>query len=203
MLFAACSFACPLRGPLRVLLLLVAVQLATASCSSAAGSDETGAACSDGKDNDGDGRIDCDDLDCHANSVCARADARLDGGSLPPDRPALDRTPPRPDTLPASSFGARCTNPLGGCPDGKTMCVPGIDSPSGLGYCTYACPSLGDPFTCPPAPAGQLAVCLYAFNGTPYCAFLCRFTGQSYTCPSGLDCVEDPGQPSQKYCWPH
>jgi hypothetical protein len=170
MLLAVLGSACRLRGALVASLLLAAAQLATSSCSSSAGSDETGAACSDGKDNDGDGRIDCDDLDCSTSSVCAQADARLDRASLSPDRRALDQPRPGPDQPAASSFGARCTNPQGGCPDGKTTCVPGIASPSGLGYCTYACPSLGDPFTCPAAPAGPRAAGRDADNGQPDCA---------------------------------
>jgi hypothetical protein len=172
---------------------------AASSCSSSVAGIEWGAACSDGKDNDLDGLIDCADPDCASSPYCSHA---LDLGA--PDHARLDgATPDRASTAadhpPSSSYGNLCTGTLGTCPDGKTVCVPGIGSPTGTGFCTLSC-TAGDPC---PSPPNQKAACVYSFNGVPYCTFLCRFTATDYACPSGMTCVDSsPSNPYQKYCWP-
>jgi hypothetical protein len=50
--------------------------------------------CLDGKDNDGDGQIDCDDADCQRLPVCGAPLVPIDLGPPPPPR---DGQPPSPD----------------------------------------------------------------------------------------------------------
>ncbi len=176
---------------------LLASVLLSFSCPGDGARHEWGAECSDGKDNDGDGLIDCADPDCAGLPLCATA---VDGGR---DRAVADRSiPPGPDhpRLPdapgASSYGSQCLLPSGAsCPDGKTVCVP---SPSGVGFCTYPCAGMGS--ACPTPPAGTHAECVYTFDATDYCAFLCMFESVGYACPSGWACYEMTTY--QKYCWP-
>jgi hypothetical protein len=164
-----------------------------------------GAECSDGKDNDGDGMIDCADPDCSAMPVCSttrdggRDTSLHDRSPMPPDNGPRPDYPRTADAPTESSYGQRCllaSGPL--CPDGKTACIPGKGSQPGVGYCTYPCSGTGNP--CPTPPPGATAQCVYAFNGVDYCAFLCLFLGVEYPCPSGWTC--DAVVPSQKYCWP-
>jgi hypothetical protein len=187
---------------------LVVALLLSLSCSSSTGGSEWGAYCTDGLDNDKDGLTDCLDPDCKESPYCKgsadggrdqrgpdqrRADgAKLDGPVVTPDQP-----------LPTTRYGAPCTEAFQtSCSDGKTLCVPGIPIVQGHGFCTYPCID-GDPTSCPAAPAGLKAQCVYQFNSTWYCAFLCRFGSTDFPCPNGLGCFDtSPPQPGQKYCWP-
>ena len=196
------------RPGVPTLLLLAAALLASSGCSGEVARAESGAECTDGKDNDGDKLIDCDDFDCKPLPVCggrvdARPDARRDGPvAPPPDRgPQPDR--PRPDQpAPSSSFGQTCAYqyPLQTCPDGKTYCIRGF-SGAQTGYCAPVCDdSTAD--SCPQGPAGTTAKCVYGFNGTPYCSFMCRWQGADYPCPSAsFGCYAYTSY--QSYCSPN
>jgi hypothetical protein len=182
-----------------VLPLLASVVL---GCSGTTGSGESGSECSDGKDNDGDSLVDCQDPDCRSAPICGgRPDAALDGrADLPllPDLGTLDGKLPPDQPKPTTSYGQRCT--VGSpCPDGVTKCVQGKYSPQGVGFCTHACAGLDQP--CPSVPNGQTAECAYIYNGTYYCSFMCRYKDVPYTCPTGFGCY-DSGYSYQKYCWP-
>ena len=187
-------------------LLLAAILLPGGACSGEVARVESGTECTDGKDNDGDKLIDCDDFDCKSLPVCGgRADARLDGQRdgpvLPPDRSEPDK--PRPDqATPSSSFGQTCAYqyPLQTCPDGKTYCIRGYNGSQTVGYCAWVCTD-GDPDSCPQGPAGTTAKCVYTFNGTPYCHFMCRWQSQEFPCPSSsFSCY---GSSYQAFCTPN
>jgi hypothetical protein len=161
---------------------------------------ETGAAdCSDGQDNDGDGKIDCQDGDCYPMAFCMPPP---DGG-LDVDRPdlpvtkrdkgvVLDGTSPKPDLKPPpSSYGKRCNYTSGSpkpCADGKTVCVPSSYS---SGFCTHQCSSKGA--YCPAGPTGTKAYCGYNVSTGGswlwYCIFLCS----SNQCPNDTKCYYSGG----------
>jgi hypothetical protein len=190
-------------SPRRVGLLLASVAVllgAAPSCSSNVVGVEWGAACSDGKDNDGDGLIDCADPDCASSPYCGQSRDLGEADRRPADGAAPDRATPTADGPPPSSYGSVCLGvPQAACPDQRTRCIPGLGSPAGMGFCTQSC-TAGDP--CPSA-TGQKAACVYSFNGVPYCTFLCRFAAVDYACPAGMNCVDsNPPNPYQKYCWP-
>jgi hypothetical protein len=184
----------------------VAAALLSLSCSSSTVGTEWGAYCTDGIDNDKDGVSDCLDPDCKDSPYCK---GWADGGHdlRGPDRRAADVArldgPATPDKNVATGFGATCSSAWGtACPDGKAVCEPGIPITQGHGFCTYPCVD-GDPASCPAAPAGLKAQCVYQFNNVWYCAFLCRFGSTDFPCPTGLGCFDaNPPQPGQKYCWP-
>ena len=165
---------------------------------------EWGAYCTDGIDNDHDGLTDCKDPDCKNSPYC-KSSADGGGDGLAPDQRRPDVRPPDgpvvvDQPLPASSFGATCTDiMLGPCPDGKTVCLPGVPTIQGHGFCSYPCVQ-GDPGACPGVPAGLKASCVFNFNSQWYCAFLCRFGTTDFPCPNGLGC--SGSDPNQKYCWP-
>jgi hypothetical protein len=180
--------------------------LALVGCSGTQSQGESGTECSDGKDNDGDRLIDCDDDDCRGLPICGgRADGRLDLSSrdLPrsPDRVIVPDVRPPDQPLPQSSYGQTCpyVYPIQHCPDGKTYCIPG-DTSQTTGYCTQSC-AQSNPDSCPPGPGSTVAKCVWGFNGSWYCSFMCRWLNVDYPCPdSSFACVYF--QPSQKYCWP-
>ena len=189
-------------------LLLAATLLAGSACSGEVARAESGTECTDGKDNDGDKLIDCDDFDCRSLPVCGgRVDARPDvsrqDGPLQPDRgPQPDR--PRPDqATPASSFGQTCAYqyPVQTCPDGATYCVLGYKGSPSVGYCTPTCTD-GNPDSCPQGPSGTAAKCVYGFNNVAYCAFMCRWQGTQYPCPSA-DFTCNAYTSYQSYCAPN
>ena len=187
----------------RRLILLALLASVPLGCSGHTNLGESGSECSDGKDNDGDSLVDCQDPDCRNAPICgghpdAALDVQRDGLPLLPDLGRLDGKLPPDQPKPATSYGQRCT--VGSaCPDGKTTCVQGKYSPQGVGFCTYTCPGLDQP--CPPAAGGQTAECVYIYNGIYYCSFMCRYKDVPFTCPSGFGCYES-GYTYQKYCWP-
>lgn len=163
-----------------------------ASCADESTLKETGAAdCRDGRDNDGDGTIDCQDIDCYPMLFCSPPP---DGGPpadllvITSDRgiKPQDSQPP-PDTKPPpSSYGVRCSYTSGEpkpCSDGKNLCVP---SKYSSGFCTQRCDYQGA--YCPPGPAGTKSYCGYnvSTSGTWlwYCIFLCS----SNACPNNTQC---------------
>lgn len=164
---------------------------------------ESGTECTDGKDNDGDKLIDCDDPDCKPLPVCGgRVDARPDVQRTDGPRPDRPADSPRPDQpAPTSSFGQTCSfkMPIQACSDGKTYCILG-DNGSQTGYCAYLCDN-ADVDACPQGPSGTTAKCVWGFNSKWYCSFMCRWQGQDYPCPStSFGCYTY--RPSQMYCWP-
>jgi hypothetical protein len=188
----------------RRLILILLFASVPLGCGGQTNPGELGSECSDGKDNDGDGLVDCQDPDCQSAPICGgRPDAGLDSGlsdSFPiPDLPRVEgqlADQPQPTT----SYGQRCTSPGTACPDGKTTCVQGKFSPQGVGFCTHSCSGLAAP--CPAVPvAGQSAECVYIYSGTYYCSFMCRYKDVPFTCPTGFGCY-DSGYSYQKYCWP-
>ena len=197
---------------LRALLTAACVLSVTGSgCSGERVVHELGEECWDGKDNDDDGAVDCQDDDCASMAICGGG--KQDGGKdAPPSdtRPVkIDvARPPTPDMYvpppdkapPASSYGQRCTYASGPqpCPDNKTVCILGKKS-STNGYCTYPCNG-SDYNSCPAGPSGTMAKCLFNFAGKDYCAFLCKYLGNPYTCVSTLDCYYF--SVNQKFCWP-
>ncbi len=178
-------------------LLLASVLL---GCGGSTNPGELGSECSDGKDNDGDGLVDCQDSDCRGTPICGgRPDAALDQLPILPDLGKLDGKLPPDQPKPTTSYGQRCSVGAS-CPDGKTTCVQGKYSPQGVGFCTHTCAGLDQP--CPAVPqSGQTAECAYIYNGTYYCSFMCRYKDVPFTCPTGFGCFES-GYPYQKYCWP-
>ncbi len=88
--------------------------LALVGCSESVGFERSAAECSDGKDNDGDGLVDCADPDCRAGAACARdasverradsagADARRDLAreASPREASAPDAAAPIPEQEP-------------------------------------------------------------------------------------------------------
>ena len=189
--------------------LLALTPLAVAACAGERVFHESGEECWDGKDNDGDGPVDCDDTDCANITLCKKPPKKDSGSNGHKDtrpvtkdsyKPRLDQYKPKPDqyVAPVSSYGQPCTYKSGGphlCADNKTRCVPGK---KGGGFCTHACS--GSANSCPTAPAGTTARCLYNYNGTDYCAFLCKYLGQPYKCPAGHGCY--PISSYQAWCWP-
>jgi hypothetical protein len=167
---------------------------------------EVGAAdCTDGRDNDEDGKIDCQDSDCYPMAFCfSPPDGGIhDGPSA--DLPVIyydrgvtkDSTPP-PDTQPPPSFyGRRCSysssKGITKCADGKTLCVP--SSVGSGGFCTHQCSSQGA--FCPSGPSGTKSYCGYNVStGGPwywYCIFLCS----SNSCPHDTKCYYTSG----KFCF--
>lgn len=67
--------------------------------------------CTDKKDNDGDGKIDCDDPDCKMFIIC-----QPDSGILP------DKTAPKPDAASIENTYQLCTDKKDNDGDGKTDC---------------------------------------------------------------------------------
>jgi hypothetical protein len=185
---------------LTLLSLLASVLL---GCSGRTNLGESGSECSDGKDNDNDSLVDCQDPDCRSAPICGgRPDAALDGSqdTLPilPDLWRAEGLPPD-QPQPVTSYGQRCTTLGTLCPDGKTICIHGKYSPQGVGYCTHGCAGLD--LECPEPSGGQAAECAYIYGGSYYCSFMCRYKDVPYTCPTGFGCYES-GYPYQKYCWP-
>ncbi|MCS6798916.1 MAG: hypothetical protein NZ898_10350 [Myxococcota bacterium] len=93
-------------------LVSAAALVAVGGCSSRAGGPPAGggraetsaAQCSDGRDNDGDGAVDCSDVACSAHAWCAMAvDSGVDG--------PVDDGGPRPD-VPVSEAGPWCGAPI-------------------------------------------------------------------------------------------
>lgn len=164
---------------------------------------ESGELCLDSKDNDGDGRADCDDSDCASLWLCRAGEIPIDLGPPPPppDSGAQDRGPLPPDSgpIPASSYGQLCQwqGYVTLCPDQKSVC---IRSPLGGAFCSFPCSGQG---TCPVGPTGDnVAECFYSYNEQTYCVFLCMLYGAPHACPAaGYQCV-DSGLASQKWCWP-
>ena len=165
---------------------------------------ETGAQCSDGKDNDADGLIDCADSGCDDTFICSRT---VDGGS-PPDS-APDSSPP--DSAPdasspdmtlepdhaTSSYLQLCNNPGQPCSDGKTICI--ILNQTGSGYCSPPC-NQGE--SCPSGSVEQAkTLCNLNFNQDWYCLFYCQLGNETYPCPQGFQCLST-SNPSAKLCFP-
>lgn len=191
-------------------LLAATLLAAVTGCPGGGETHESGQECWDGKDNDNDGAVDCNDPDCKAMAICSNG--RQDAGKdLALDTRPISQDihkPPPPDTyvappdkpLPASSYGQRCSyssrNQL--CADGKTYCILGKKSQT-KGYCTYPCNGRNYD-SCPAGPAGTVAKCLFNFAGTNYCAFLCKYLGKNHSCPSTLGCYYF--SLNQKFCWP-
>jgi hypothetical protein len=190
----------------RITPLLLLTLALVGGCSDHRSQGESGTECSDGKDNDGDRLIDCDDPDCQGLPICGgRADGRADRSSTdrgrPPDFALLPdlQSPDQPS--PQSSYGQTCpyVHPVQRCPDGKTFCILG-EASSTTGYCTEVC-TQGAPDSCPPGPAGTMPKCVWGFNNNWYCSFMCRWLAVDHPCPdSTYACVSY--QPSQSYCWP-
>jgi hypothetical protein len=180
---------------------------------------EAGSLCWDGKDNDGDQQIDCDDSDCSSSAFCdppqdsALPDQGLTDGPTAKDlqesdQQAADIAPDQriPDApLPIDSgnavgpsFGAKCTwsGQVKPCPDGVSVCV--LRS-SGAAYCTTLCNG-NDLDSCPAAGSGRKAACIYEFNQQHYCLFVCKYSGGLYTCPPDLNC--EVFQSYQSHCEP-
>lgn len=193
--------------------MVAALACAGGGCAGGGLAHEQGAQCSDGKDNDHDRRVDCEDIDCAPTVLCRAggdgSTARQDGRSTVADstaprsdgpQPVFD-TRASPDTRPPprTSYGDTCTyrGSVTTCADGKTVCVRSPFSASG--FCTAPCAGPGS--GCPTAPTGSHAECLYSFNRVHYCVFLCRYLGRSYSCPS-KDFGCQLTSSSQGYCWP-
>ncbi|HEY3447533.1 MAG TPA: hypothetical protein VGK67_14355 [Myxococcales bacterium] len=173
--------------------------------SGSAGPEETLAACSDGADNDGDGRIDCEDPDCwlachppdggrpwpdagspRPDAGAPRPDAgfpRTDAGTLRPDAGSQ----PRPDAgcvpncAPDSCGLDGCGGSCGLCPDGKA-CNP-------AGFCVQ---NVCDP---PVGPCGPDQYCDVS-SVDPMCVEICGPVG----CPAQETCVHDT--PTTGHCAP-
>ena len=161
---------------------------------------ETGALCSDGKDNDADEKIDCADPDCSDFLICSRRDsgARTDGvsDSLPLDMELRPDMEPKPDRS-SSSYLQLCEQVGQPCPDGKTTCI--INTATSQGYCSLPC-TQGE--ICAVGPADQAyATCSFNFNQQWYCLFYCQYGNKTYLCPSGFDCVTT-SNPGFKICDP-
>jgi hypothetical protein len=172
------------------------------SCSGEANLSESGVSqCTDGQDNDKDTKIDCMDPDCFPMAFCMGPRdggtdhfVMLDGPVTPPDRGLADSEPPRPDLVPASSYGTRCIfqkeDGITTCKDGQTYCVPSDYSP---GFCTHKCAGMGA--SCPSGPAGTKTYCGYHVYSSSsgswgwFCAFLCN----SNSCPPDLTCTSTSG----------
>ncbi len=184
------------RAVLLFLTAALALTLAADGCGSGVTTTEWGAECTDGKDNDGDGLLDCADPDCRTNPLCGGivdrgVDLRRDGAPAPDLR--------RSDLPVQSGYGTRCTSVGGSCPDGS-VCVPSPSASKGVGFCSKPCSNPGG--DCPAGPSGTFAACVYSVNGEYHCAFLCSFKGVDHPCLSGFNCVPDQQLPTQKYCWP-
>jgi hypothetical protein len=170
---------------------------------------EQGEQCWDSKDNDSDGRVDCQDPDCAALGICSlRLDAGAPDRAKPPKKDSgvkkdkqvpRDVKPPVPDKNITYSYGRKCvwSSRNRFCPDGRSVCIIGMLK-GNRAYCTKPCAKLGD--ICPRGPGGSFAACLYKFNGKPYCSFLCKLQGKGYKCPTGFGC--HPWTSTQSYCWP-
>jgi hypothetical protein len=168
---------------LRSLLVLLPCIALLGACAGRQAAFETGSAeCSDGQDNDDDGKIDCLDTDCQYLAFCSPTDAGPKDGPPPTadHGPTPDVLPPKPD-LPPSQYGRRCnyTGTVEPCADKQTVCVYGKYSTPG--YCTYPCIQ-GQP--CPDGPPGTQSHCGYDMSGQWYCIFLCMQT----PCPHDTIC---------------
>ena len=185
--------------------LLVVVVLCGACAGERTGVEFGAADCTDGRDNDEDGKIDCQDSDCYPMAFCVPPP---DGGTNdgpPVDLPVIyhdrgiikDSTLP-PDTKPPpSSYGKRCTynSSITKCADGKTLCVPSSVQ-SGVGFCTHQCSGQGA--FCPTGPPGTEPYCgynVFTSSGQEYwfCIFLCS----SNACPHDTKCYYTNG----KFCF--
>lgn len=193
-----------LRAYLLVSPMLIIAALLGACPGQRTGVEVGAAACTDGHDNDEDGKIDCQDSDCFPMAFCFTPP---DGGiydGFPLDLPVIyyDRgvtkdSTPSPDTKPPpSSYGKRCSykGQITTCADGKTLCVP--SSVASGGFCTHQCTSQGA--FCPPGPSGTKPYCGY--NVTTgggvwkwYCIYLCT----SNSCPHDTQCYYSNG----KFCF--
>lgn len=176
--------------------------LASGGCPGGGVGLETGEACLDSKDNDGDGLADCDDSDCASLWLCRPPGQTLDLGAPPPppDGSILDGMPPALDTgpPPQSSYGQPCQwqGFVSLCSDQKTVCV---QSPLGGSFCTVPCSGTG---SCPAGPgASNVSECFYSFNNQTYCVFLCMLFSQPYDCPNAAYRCVDSDISSQKWCW--
>lgn len=185
--------------PLSRALFLLPLLLLLAACPGRRTAQEVGATqCNDGLDNDDDGKIDCQDPDCHPLAICSPTDlpVRLDGsprdGPRPPDQgPVADLKPVQPDLPPPSSYGKRCqagSAPIP-CPDGKTECV--IGNYGTPGFCTVPCIKGGPP--CPEGPPGTETHCGYEVQWDTgavwYCLFYCQ---NGAPCPHDTQCISYP-----------
>ncbi|PIE19811.1 MAG: hypothetical protein CSA65_01025 [Proteobacteria bacterium] len=186
--------------PRSVTLRCAAITLVSASvlalapgCSGNTQSAELPERCLDGKDNDGDGQIDCEDPDCQRLPICGAPLVPLDTGSAPPppdSQPLLDGPPvvdkgPTPDSAPPpSSYGKTCRNINNLCSDGNTRCIRWQSASQG--YCSRPCV---ENTPCGDGPTGTPAYCVYGYNGTYYCAFTCKWKNNPHSCPSGWNCI--------------
>lgn len=189
------------RLTLGPLLLLAAL----AACPASQTGFEQPESCLDGKDNDGDGLVDCDDPDCRRLAICGSPQRRdggpvlIDGPPPPPrDGPPVDKGTPKRDFAPPpppTNYGQPCTNISSLCADGKTKCVLSLYSTAG--YCSKPCIKNS---VCEASPSGTPGHCVYAFNGTYYCSFSCKWNNEPFNCPAGLNCYAWTS--SQSQCFP-
>jgi hypothetical protein len=192
--------------------LIFLLSFMTPTCSSPNTKVESGSECSDGKDNDGDQAIDCDDSDCATLSICSTPpDAgRKDGSAGDGPEVKKDQGTQR-DTRaeaprPSSAYGESCSysGSLKSCRDKKTTCVPSVENEA-LGFCTEPCDF---ETACPSGPSGTHAECQYDWQtgtGYPqyYCLFVCLYNQKKYPCPPGFTCIPSPDYPdTYKGCWP-
>jgi hypothetical protein len=193
----------PIRTPVRHLSFFVYLALpfifCLGSCSSSVAETESGASCSDGKDNDQDGLIDCQDPDCKPLAICG---GRVDAGhDLAPSDQKTDRLLPhdaRPgDKSPSSNYGQACDFPgtVETCDDNNTFCILGFLRTTG--FCSYTC---SEQSPCPSGPPRSKVDCLFVFQNQRYCAFFCLYQGEKFECPDGFECAPDATYPDD-YAW--
>lgn len=187
-----------------IALLVLALFVALSACPASQQGIEQPESCLDGKDNDGDGLVDCDDPDCRRLAICGSPQRRdggpvlIDGPPPPSDGPTPDKGTPKRDLTPPpppTSYGQTCSNISSLCPDGKTKCV--LSLYSSAGYCSKPC-TKGS--ACEASPAGTPAYCVHGFNGTYYCSFTCKWNNEPFSCPAGFDCYAWTS--SQSQCFP-
>ena len=160
--------------------------------------------CQDGKDNDFDGDVDCDDTECKGFSVCASgADGGPDGGDRGvPDLTGDLQSGPQDLSTPdmalspdmkLSNLGDKCS---ASAPCLGTLFCGYFPGNAKAGYCTKVCSTLNA--SCSGVPAGTSATCAMQVNtptGTKlFCIFECS---SSQACPTQLTCDTSIG-----YCKP-
>ncbi len=194
----------PRARALIVALGLAGSGLLSAGCPGGTSGIEPAERCLDGKDNDGDGLIDCDDMDCRTLPICGGAFAPPDQGPVKHDGPVTrdgpiahdirtkDTAPPPPP----SSYGTICTTYGSLCADGKTKCIR--YNQASKGYCSRPCVKRT---ACEAAKNGAPAYCVYGYNSQWYCAFSCVWNTVPHSCPGGFQCyVWSTGM--QSMCFP-